>query len=289
MHTVSICIPTYNGADYLSEALASVEAQTYKDFEVVISDDASKDDTLQILENFKARVSFPVHIFQHTPKGIGANWNHCVKHAKGAYIKFLFQDDVLLPYCLEEMVNLAKTDPEIGLVYGKRDFLFDTEPKDYTIWLRKCGILHQSWKGITVKQGILDGKAYLRDKNLLNLPNNKIGEPSLVLLKKEVFDKVGYFDTRLSQTLDFEYWYRLMPFYKIAFVDKVLIKFRLHGGQATQKNEKRKTKDARLLPQILMKNLFWKLHPKQRSYLIKEVFGIYYLQVFFKRIKKKLF
>ncbi|MBB3123541.1 glycosyltransferase involved in cell wall biosynthesis [Mesoflavibacter sabulilitoris] len=280
---VSICIPTYNGAEYLKETLDSVKQQTFKDFEVIVSDDNSKDNTLNIVEQFKKCVDVPVKTYNHEPQGIGANWNFCVQKATGKYIKFLFQDDILAPTCLEQMVILAETNEAVGLVYAKRDFLFDTDASHYTSWLKKCGVLHESWASLDVEEGIMPGKAYLRDKNLLDMPNNKIGEPSLVLLRKDVFDKVGFFNTELSQTLDFEYWYRLMPYYNVGFVNDYLLTFRLHQDQATQKNNTKKTKDAVLLPRLLMKNLFWYLHARQRIYLIKEVF---YISYFFKQIRK---
>ena len=102
---VSICLPTYNGETFLNEALDSIKSQTYPNLEVIVSDDASSDGTLRIIEEFKATVAFPVQVFNHEPQGIGANWNHCMKHAKGIYIKFLFQDDVLYPECVTEMVK----------------------------------------------------------------------------------------------------------------------------------------------------------------------------------------
>src|SRR5690606_24488463 len=86
---VSICIPTYNGAAYIAEALESAIHQTYPHLEIVVSDDASTDATLAIVERFKSKTHIPVSVYHHVPKGIGANWNHCVKQANGAYIKFL--------------------------------------------------------------------------------------------------------------------------------------------------------------------------------------------------------
>ena len=94
---VSICIPTYNGEAYLQEALDSIQNQDYQNLEVVISDDNSSDNTVSIIQKFKNEVDFSVTIISHTPKGIGANWNNCIKHAAGTYIKFLFQDENAMP------------------------------------------------------------------------------------------------------------------------------------------------------------------------------------------------
>ena len=84
---VSICIPTYNGEAYLAEALQSAIAQTYRPLEIIVSDDASKDRTLDIVKEFQTKTDIPFYVYHHQPAGIGANWNNCVSHANGEYIK----------------------------------------------------------------------------------------------------------------------------------------------------------------------------------------------------------
>src|SRR5690606_510544 len=100
--------------------------QTYNHIEVIVSDDASTDNTLGIVEKFKDSVDFPVTVISHKPNGIGANWNNSIKHAKGEYIKFLFQDDVLLPTCISEMVPIFQENKNVELVACKRDFIVET-------------------------------------------------------------------------------------------------------------------------------------------------------------------
>ena len=67
---VSICIPTYNGQQFIAEAISSALAQTYKNLEIIVSDDASKDDTLSIIKNHTSKTQIPIHIFNHKPIGI---------------------------------------------------------------------------------------------------------------------------------------------------------------------------------------------------------------------------
>ncbi len=136
---ISICIPTYNGAKYLSETLQSIQSQNYQKIEVIMSDDSSSDDTLLIVEAFKKQSDFPVYVFHHTPSGIGANWNNCLKHAKGKYIKFLFQDDVMENDCLEKMVKLIEENPNIGLIASKRSFIVEENVNNDATneWLEK--------------------------------------------------------------------------------------------------------------------------------------------------------
>ncbi len=285
---VSICIPTYNGEKYIAEAMASALSQTYKNVEIIVSDDASKDNTLKIIESFNEKTNIPIHIFHHQPSGIGANWNHCVKQANGKYIKFLFQDDILLPTCIEKMVKLAVTNTNVGLVYCKREIIFDRPKNEYTGWIEYYENLHQNWGSLSISEGVKKGTEYLKDKNLLDFPKNKIGEPTAVFLNKKVFNKVGYFSLKLEQALDIEYWYRLMPYFNVGFLDEELIKFRLHNQQASQINKNRKIKDKKLLPKIFLKTIFKYLHKEQKKKLIIDIYHNTHYYNYFKRVKNKI-
>lgn len=278
---VSICIPTYNGSQYIEEALNSAINQTYPSLEIVISDDQSSDDTLKIIKQFAKKTNIPIYIYSHIPSGIGANWNHCVKKANGAYIKFLFQDDILNPSCVEEMVKLALEDIKIGLVFSERNILAENKNDQYVEWINTYSNLSIHLKGL---ERISNGKKLLKKAdNILRNPKNKIGEPSIVLLKKEVFTKIGYFDQELVQILDFEFWLRIMKKYKIAFISKKLATFRLHNEQATQKNKN--IKDYELFPYILYKNFFFYLNFKVQKELFKKYNPIY---LFIKKIIKSV-
>lgn len=266
---VSICIPTYNAAIYIAEAMDSAIAQTYSNLEIVVSDDASKDNTLSIIKSYKNKITIPIYVYEHEHKGIGANWNYCVTQAKGDYIKFLFQDDVLKPNCILKMMEMALANPSVGLVYCKREFIYQrltTKLKDFISYY---GNLHEYWDKIIVSQGILSGKTYLKDKHLLNSPKNKIGEPTNVLLAKTCFDTVGWFNEELQQALDSDYWYRVMCYYDVGFIDDFLVNFRLHDKQASNINKKREIPDKDLLYKQYYKYLFWQLHAKNKFKLLK--------------------
>ncbi|WP_242202497.1 glycosyltransferase family 2 protein [Aestuariivivens insulae] len=280
---VSICIPTYNGATYLAEALDSALAQSYPNLEIVVSDDASTDGTLEIVERYKTKTKIPIYIHLHQPKGIGANWNHCVKQANGKYIKFLFQDDVLEPHCIERMVALAEGSKNVGLVYCKRTIIYDVSKRFDGDWVRNFSTLHKSWHALTIKEGVLSGKVYLKDRNLLDHPSNKIGEPTAVLLNKSCFEKVGYFNTKLDQALDLEYWYRIMPHFNIGFVDDCLVKFRLHDTQASQINAKNKVNEVKRLSWVFFKTIFRFLHYRYQKGLLKDILYVRELRRFFKK------
>lgn len=283
---VSICIPTYNGEKFIEQALQSAINQTYKNIEIIISDDNSIDNTLAIVKQTLINSSIPFYIFNHEPKGIGANWNNCIKKANGVYIKFLFQDDLLHFDCIERMIELTLLDNNVGLIYCKRTILYDRNNADHSKWIHYCGTLHTKWYKIKVQQGVLEGRKYLSDLYLMNGPLNKIGEPTAVLIRKDCFDRVGYFDESLKQTLDVEYWYRLMKYYKIGFIDEELVFFRLHENQATFINNTNLVDERYLLDQKFYRNTFWCFHPQRRWKLFKSHSWLGDVVRFLKRNKK---
>jgi len=261
---VSICIPTYNGEKFIRSAMESAINQSYRPLEIIISDDASNDRTLTIVKSFISKTDIPIKIFEHKPVGIGANWSNCVQNSTGEYIKFLFQDDLLKPDCIKTMINLAVEDQDIGLVFSKRDFIVEGDYNVYKAWIEKFNNLHSHWTSIETVQ---HGRDLLRDVNFLSQPRNKVGEPTTVLLHKSVFDKVGYFNTELKQSLDYEFWYRVFKFFKVGFINHELVTFRLHSQQTTVKNSKITISDYQEYPHIVYKKLFWQLHPKVKREL----------------------
>ena len=290
---VSICIPTYNGQKFIAEAMDAAIKQTYRPLEIVVSEDASKDATLEIIKSFQNKTDIPIHIFTHKPSGIGANWNNCIVNSNGEYIKFLFQDDTIESNCIEKMVKYAVKSNNIGLVYSKRNFIYKENDKKNIEWVKLYENLHLSWH----KNNIVDGKInkgvdLLKDDSLLSFPENKIGEPTAVLLKKEVFDTVGYFSEVLKQTLDIEFWYRLMKHYDIIFIDAKLVSFRLHDSQATAINSKNYLNEHNQLRNSLYNSLFWYLSFKNKKdfFLKFNTFGKIVKKGlgFLLRIKRKL-
>ncbi|MFV9550613.1 glycosyltransferase family 2 protein [Algibacter sp. PT7-4] len=267
---VSICIPTYNGAKFITEAMESAIKQSYSNLEIIVSDDNSKDETLKIIEDYKSKTNIPIAIYNHKPNGIGANWNNCIKNAKGDYIKFLFQDDTIVPSCIDKMVEQAIKNPRIGLVYSKRNFIYEKNEKNKN-WIKTYGNLHTSWSNLKIENNkAYSGKVLLANKKLLEVPINKIGEPTAVLLKKDVFNKVGYFSTILKQSLDIEFWYRLMKYYSVVFINEELVTFRLHEDQASAINKNNYLSEVKLFNKHLYSNLFWQLHLKNKRMLFYE-------------------
>ncbi len=223
---VSLCIPVYNGAEFIQCMLNGITQTTYPNLEVIFSDDDSTDTTLKIIQSYEIN---NCQIFTHQRLGLVNNWNYCIKQAKGKYIKFLFQDDSIKPDCITKMVEVAEQDEQIGLGFSDRN-LISEQPLDPKHFPEN---LYQGWSNL---QPFQPGLSLLQDPNLMAHPHNKIGEPTNVLIRREVFDKVGLFDSSFKQYADLEMWLRIMTHYKIAFIEEKLASFRIHPHQATQQN-----------------------------------------------------
>lgn len=233
---VSVCVPTFNGMGHLGQALASIESQDYPNIEVIFSDDGSTDGTLERIREFAAASRFDVKLLHHQHTSLAGNWNNCVANASGVYIKFLFQDDLMRPNCISSMMELAVRDLEVALVFSPRETVFDGVKDDAsTAWkiAQSFALLHTVWSDL---REIQNGHDLLADPHLLTGVWNKIGEPSIVLLKKQALIDVGGFDPNLCQLIDLDMWYRLMAVGKVGFVDETLSSFRIHDKQLSVDN-----------------------------------------------------
>jgi predicted O-linked N-acetylglucosamine transferase (SPINDLY family)/predicted SAM-dependent methyltransferase/glycosyltransferase involved in cell wall biosynthesis len=233
---VSICIPTYNGGKFLAATMQSVLAQTYQNLEIIFSDDCSSDDTIAIARTFQEKTNINFSIFEHEQYGMAANWNFCISQAKGKYIKFVFQDDLLEPDAISEMVQLAEIDEEVGFVFSSRT-IFVTDGDNYCesghLESHEANDVHLGWSKL---QLIQSGQDLLSDPRIFDGPINKIGEPTTVLIKRSIFDRVGGFNPELHQLVDLEMWLRIINVCKVGFVNKYLSHFRLHRDQQTHRN-----------------------------------------------------
>jgi len=117
--TVSVGLPVYNGETYLEEAIDSILAQTYDDFELVVSDNASTDRTREIVLDYRERDPRVRAVFHETNRGPMKNFNGVVPLSRGRYFKWAADDDVLAPTFLERCVPILEEDPDVVLAHGR--------------------------------------------------------------------------------------------------------------------------------------------------------------------------
>jgi glycosyltransferase involved in cell wall biosynthesis len=217
---ISVLIPTYNYARFLPEAIESVLAQEFWDFELLIVDDCSTDNTTEVIKPFcarDARVRFAVN-----PVNLGMvnNWNYCLELARGEYIKFLFGDDKLFhPQALGKMISLLEDHPSATLAASARTIL-DEHSRAVDAWRALAEGRHNGRKIIV--------SCLIEDANL-------VGEPSAVLFRKK--DARRGFDPKYRQIVDIEMWFYLLEKGDLAYTREPLCAFRQHARQQSALND----------------------------------------------------
>jgi glycosyltransferase involved in cell wall biosynthesis len=203
---VSVVILTYNRAELLRSAITSVLNQTFQDFEIIIVDDASKDNTQEALSHFDdARLKYIRHEMN---KGEGKSRNTGIANASGEFIAFLDDDDEWLPEKLKLQVDILDNDPTISAVYTG------------CICIDKRSGNVDSLK-IPSKRG--DIFQELLKENFIIV--------SSILLRRACFETVGLFDELVPFGLDHDMWIRVSRFYQFAFITKPLVKYYIHQNR----------------------------------------------------------
>jgi glycosyltransferase involved in cell wall biosynthesis len=217
---ISVCIPTYNRANLLKQAIESVLSQTFTDFELLISDNASQDETSKVIQSFRD----PRITYIRKAKNIGLvdNWNSCLATARGPYVTILSDDDLMNPDNLAQKVRALDKNKSVGLVHAN----FHIIDEKGEIAKERA---HPSGSQDFVEQGL----SFLR-RNLLT--HNQVVPPSPVI-RKECFARLGGFSKAVHYTTDFEYWMRISRHYDIAYLGDPLMKYRMYYGPGWTSSE----------------------------------------------------
>lgn len=192
---VSICIPTYRGAEFIGATLQSVVDQTYRNLEIVVLDDNSPDETSAVVRKFTdPRINYVRNPSNLGPQG---NWNRCLELAAGKYFKLLPHDDLLSRDCIANQVRIfeADTDEKIALVFGARKIM---KPDNSLLMER----------GLKAPAGPISGQELVR--RCVRSGGNLIGEPGSGLLRKTLVDVLGPYDSTYPYVIDMNYWFRAL-------------------------------------------------------------------------------
>jgi glycosyltransferase involved in cell wall biosynthesis len=267
---VSICVPVCNGEPFLRECLDSVIRQTYRNCEVLIVDDASTDDSVGLAEEYSKQDRRFRVLRNDTRLGLAQNWNKCLTLARGEWIKFLFQDDWLHPECLERMI--AAEDENAPLIACNRDFVFD-DPDDpgndyYRNTVKHLCSFHEKRTVVPNSEFSRLIMRFLTDNSVCI---NFVGEPSNMLIRRELMYDLGMFNPNLVQWCDYEYWSRLGSNHGIILVPEVLAKFRIHRGSTTAGNSRERAFMTSLdLPAVFQDFLFAPVYRRFRDAIGEE-------------------
>ena len=231
---VSICVPTFDGASVLQECLESALNQTFTDFELLIVDDASKDETVAIASRY-ARLDSRVRVVTHTHNlGLSGNWNRCIDLSRGQWLKYLFQDDRLEPKCLSDMLQACV--PGTFLVACRRTLLADPSASPKLIRVYESYVAEHNLPRRFPGMSLIPAKAFA--SHMVDYPvANCIGEPTAILLHREAFNLYGRYHPDLVQLIDWEYAARIAVHRGLCYVDTPLITFRIHERSSTSLNQ----------------------------------------------------
>lgn len=194
MSLVSIIIPTFNRRDYLPIALDSVLAQTYTDYEIIVIDDGSSDDTRDILLPYAQRIRY----FYQENRGIAGARNRGIAESRGACIALLDSDDYWLPRKLERQMALLKENPQWGMV------------------ATRCSSIAAD--GRFRKQNRPGKSGWV----LTDLFRSNFIRTSSALITRECLDRIGLFDTSLPECEEYDLWLRIAHRYPIGFINEPL-------------------------------------------------------------------
>jgi hypothetical protein len=208
MPRVSIIIPTYNNARFISETLESVLAQTFQDFEILVVDDGSTDHTQPLIS-----AKFPtIHYLYQENRGVSAARNMGIRCSKGEYIAFLDGDDTISPEKLKIQVQYLDSHPDVGLVYSAWETMDINGSK--TARAVRLG-----------KEGILLKEILLREVFFI------VGS---TLIRRSVLDQTGFFDETLLASEDVDLYIRMAyAGVRLGYIDELLFQYRVHPSSLT--------------------------------------------------------
>lgn len=208
--TVSIILPTYNRAHLLPRAILSILHQTYPNFELIIVDDASTDETPRVVKGFDdPRIRYIRH--KHN-QGAAAARNTGIKASRGTYIAFQDSDDEWLPHKLARQMNvMTQLSQEIGVVYSSFWYVKDGSKRIFPPKSRKLASIFPS--KVRKLEGCVN-RALFRGNFIT---------PQAALVRESCFDRAGLFDVCLPRFQDWELWLRISKYYHFKYIDTPLL------------------------------------------------------------------
>lgn len=241
---VSVCIPTYNYGNYIAETIESVLAQNFGDFELLIIDDCSGDQTSHIVESYAQKDPRIRFIVNQVNLGMVENWNSCITQARGEYIKFVFGDDLLAsPDAVGRMAELLDCNRDVSLACSARNLINGSS--------QVTSVVSYFETGITAGTDVIN--------DCIRSQGNLIGEPSVVMFRKSQAGRG--FNPLYKQIVDLEMWFYLLEQGSFAYINEPLCSFRVHPQQQTRVN-------------ALNQSLAYDVYYFQKEYLNKEYLRI---------------
>lgn len=215
---VSIVIPSYNHESFVARAIESVFAQTYQDFEIVITDDASTDGSVEVLRSYASKDP-RVRLFLNRFNYETHTFNHCIQHSSGDYVAMLHSDDEFFPTKLEKQVDFLDRHPEVAAVFTQarivdeqgRDFPDPSHP--YCTIFQQPNRSRYQW----LRRFFFEG--------------NCLCHPS-VLIRRSAYDTLGLYNPLMGALEDLDMWVRVCLHHEIHVLPDTLVNYRVRDRHA---------------------------------------------------------
>jgi glycosyltransferase involved in cell wall biosynthesis len=220
---ISVIMPVYNAERYLTEALDSILAQTFGDFELILIDDGSTDGSAEILNQY-ATVQDRIRLFRRPNTGLTKALNECLRLARGEFVARMDSDDICTPDRFEKQVTYMRAHPDVVLLGGAYD-LVDGGGR----FLRR---VTQPQDDAALQQSCLDGRT-------------PICHP-LALMRREAVLKVGGYDESFLVAQDLDLWLRLGEVGKLANLPDVLLQYRQHEDSISERKQELQVRNMRI-------------------------------------------
>lgn len=263
---VSICVPVYNGAAFIESCLRACISQTYQNIEIIVCDDCSTDNTFEIIQKI-AKEDPRIKYYQNkSNKGLVGNWNQTLSHASGDYIKWLFQDDNMVPDAIEKFVQVASAG--YSFIVSKRNFVLKGNFSEQQIKYYKSGVKTLESYFNKSEKGHYFEAADIAKLSTEFIALNFIGEPSLSFFNKKCIEQAGNYDEKLHQICDMEYSLRIASSEGVFVINDPICSFTIHENSTTNINLDKKFFRLRYFEQayyafkLLHDNKFYSLQKK---------------------------
>ncbi len=223
---VSVCLPNLNNRPFLEERIQCILQQTYTNWELVIVDNYSDDGAW---EYFQSLDDPRIRIQQASKEGMYANWNNCIRLAKGDYIYIATSDDTMTPDCIEKLTQALEKHPQCDIAHSNLTVIDERGKEIEGFYLNKCRspryfkeLIHQPHIRHAPHDGLLHyygGTVYVSITQLL--------------IRKSLFNRVGFFSNDFGSAADFEWEMRASLVANTVHVPEFLGTWRVHTDQAT--------------------------------------------------------
>lgn len=223
---ISVIISTYNSSRYIEETLDSVACQTWKEIEIIVTDDSSEDETVEICRRWLARNSSRFYrtplLTSNTNTGVSVNANRGLHASTGNWIKFLGADDTLIANCLEDNMFWISSHPEARVLFSKVSI--------YSNSFNLENLIRTVPGDPITPANILSDKNNAESQYRMLLLSDRIHFSPSVFLHRETLVSLGGFDERFPMLEDYPLWLKLTKNgYRLDFMNRVTVNYRMHN------------------------------------------------------------